>query len=875
MKKTLCVVLLAICTLASPIGAKTPDTVRERIDINENWKYQQDDPKQVGSSLEYKTVKAWLLPSANRFVCDKPAHLLPEGTPIGEGVSYAQPGFNDENWRRLNLPHDWAIEQPFDIGYNGATGKLPFWGIAWYRKTIDLPAEDAGKSIFLDIDGAMSYAMVWCNGKFAGGWPYGYASFSLDLTAFVKPGQSNTIAIRLDNPDLSSRWYPGAGIYRNVWLVKTSPVRVAQWSTFAMTKAVTDQEAVLSFQYEVENAASRPANVEVATDIFLLDAQGEPSGRAVASIPVKQFTLDPGKSIKDTTDFTIPNPKLWDLETPHRYVAVTRISQDGKLVDRYQTRFGVRSAEFTIQNGFLLNGRRVPIQGVCMHHDLGALGGAFNTRAQERQLEILKEMGVNTLRTSHNVPAPELVELCDRMGLMLQLELTDSWQSAKTKNDYNVLFDDWSEPDMRAMVRHYRNNPSVIMWSIGNEIPEQTRPQGGVIAANLHRITKEEDPSRPTSMGSNRPKTLGNPIVEAVDIWGINYSLRSYSTFRSLYPFRRVLASETASTVSTRGEYYFPVTNKRESHMQDFQISSYDKCHVKWGCTPDVQFDMLRKYPAMYGEFAWTGFDYLGEPTPYNNDLTNILNFSTPEEQQRAQKELEELGKIRVPSRSSYFGIVDLAGFKKDRFYSYQAHWRKDYPMAHILPHWSWPGREGEITPVHVYTSGNETELFLNGQSLGRRTKAQGQYRLQWDEVKYQPGELRVVAYKDGHPWAESSVHTAGEVARMKVEADRSYLTADGYDLAFVTVTLVDKNGVMVPRANNELQFGVSGAGELIATDNGDPTSFVSFQSPVKQAFNGLCLGIVRTKKGEAGSIHITVKSEGLPTETITVQSRK
>lgn len=844
---------------------------QELINLNRDWRYQENDPDGTDSTLHYSRLKPYLLPCANDFIKSGQKHIRPAGNPGGE-VAYVKPDFDDSSWRQLNLPHDWAIEGPFNIDYVGATGKLPYWGIRWYRKSFELSPKDTGKQIYLDIDGAMSFSSVWCNGQFVGGWPYGYASYRLDLTPYVKAGKKNMLAIRLDNPDDASRWYPGSGIYRNVWLVKTSPVHVAQWGTFIRNKEISTDKAVMDMTLQLENNTGKSVQASVKTDIYEQDETGNPKGTKVASCPAMKVKIEQQATTELQSVFVVPNPKLWEIESPACYVAVTRIEVDGREVERYQTPFGIREIEFTHDQGFMLNGRKVPIKGVCMHHDLGALGAAFNAVAAERQLRIMKEMGANAIRTSHNPPAPELVALCDRMGLMMQLEFVDSWHKGKRKNDYSILFDDWNEADMRSLVRHYRNHPSVIMWSIGNEVHDQVTDLGIEIARNLTAYSHDEDPTRPTTLGCNKRDAIYRDIVNQVDIFGLNYYHKTYPLFKEQNPTRRYHASETSSATSSRGEYFFPVTKNVNDSRSGFQLSSYDMTTIGWGCTPEEQFKMNEAYPFMSGEFVWTGFDYLGEPTPYNKDLTNLLNFSDPVELEAAKKELEELGKIKTPSRSSYFGIVDLCGFPKDRYYNYQSYWRKELPLVHILPHWNWPERVGEVTPVHIYTSGDEVELFLNGKSQGRRKKEHSYDRLTWDDVRYEPGELKAIAYKEGKQWAEQLVKTTGQPVALSVDPEKKTLRNTGTDLSFVRVDIVDKEGLTVPRTKNLLKFSVSGPVEIVATDNGDATSFVPFQSHEREAYNGLCLVILRSVSGKTGEAVLTVESEGLPVKKVNLQ---
>ena len=871
MKNRFLILLSFVLIVGRDVICANTSMVRERINMNRDWRYQIDDPDGTGTALHYSQLKPYLLPCANDFIIFGKRYQRPEGNP-GENIAYVKSDFDDSEWRHLNLPHDWAIEGPFNIDYNGSTGKLPYWGIRWYRKTLELSQDDAGKQIYLDIDGAMSYASVWCNGQYVGGWPYGYASFRLDLTPYIKAGQKNVLAIRLDNPDDTSRWYPGSGIYRNVWLVKTSPVHVEQWGTFVRNQQVDSEIAVMEMGVNIENHAGKDVQVKLQTSVYLQGKDGRPVGEEVTQSMTKDIAIKKDSWSSARFQFKVDKPKLWDIDTPNCYVAVSRVFMDGKEMDSYETPFGIRTIEFTHDQGFMLNGQKLAIKGVCMHHDLGALGAAFNEVAAERQLRIMKEMGANAIRTSHNPPAPELVALCDRMGLMMQLELADTWQKGKRKNDYNLLFDDWSEADMRSLVRHYRNHPSVIMWSIGNEMPDQTTDQGIIIARNLTAYCHDEDPTRPTSLGCNKRDAVFRDIVNQVDIFGLNYFHKTYPVFKEQNPTRRYHASETSSATSSRGEYFFPVTTDVNDSRSGFQLSSYDMTTIGWGCAPEVQFKMNEEYPFMSGEFVWTGFDYLGEPTPYNKDLTNLLNFSDPNELEKARKELEELGKIKTPSRSSYFGIVDLCGFPKDRYYNYKSYWRPDVPTVHILPHWNWQERIGEITPVHIYTSGDAVELFLNGKSLGRREKAHSYDRLTWDDVRYEPGSLKAIAYKNGQKWAEELVETTGKPAALQVTAEKTELKNDGTDLSFIRVAVVDSQGRVVPRSKNHLKFSVTGPAEIIATDNGDATSLLPFQLSERDAYNGLALVILRSQYMKQGKVVLTVESKGLPKQKIALK---
>ena len=868
--------VLALCVVATSLCAQNA-APRERSSFNAGWRFTKADPEGVGDTLNYAKIKDWLLPTSRELTTN--AALLARSRPAGnpaDAVAFAQSEFNDSQWRLLNLPHDWGVEGAFQQDFPGDTGKLPWWGVAWYRKHLELPAADAGRQILLEVDGAMAYASVWVNGQCAGGWPYGYASWRVDLTPFLKCGADNVIAIRLDNPKQSSRWYPGGGIYRNVWLVKTAPVRVAHWGTAVTTPDVGEKFATVKIQVSLDNAMAVDANVSVKNEIFELKADGS-RGKSVGSMAVSELKIPANQSAAGEGEAVVKSPKFWSLEKPQRYEVVTTVEQNGQAVDVYATPFGIRTIEFTVDKGFFLNGQHVKLNGVCDHHDLGALGSALNVRALQRQLEILKEFGVNAIRTSHNPPAPELLDLCDRMGFVVMDEAFDCWAEGKNRNDYHVLYADWHEQDLRALVRRDRNHPCVVLWSSGNEVPDQDNPAGPRLAEEHRAIIHVEDATRPATAAVSSYQAGFSGFENHFDVFGWNYKPENYGKFREKNPNLPMFGSETASTVSSRGEYFFPVPNfpvgkNRKEALADFQVSSYDFYVPGWASLPDTEFRGQEKNPFAAGEFVWTGFDYLGEPTPYGSDASILLNFSDPAEKARMQKEFDALGKIKVPSRSSYFGIVDLAGFKKDRFYLYQSHWRPELPMAHILPHWNWPDRVGQVTPVWVYTSGDSAELFLNGKSLGLKKKEQYEYRLRWNDVVYQPGTLKVVAYKDGKKWATDIVKTTGAPAKLLASADRSKIAADGQDLSFITVTVADQAGLQVPRSKNHLRFALEGPGEIVATDNGDATSFESFQAPERNAYNGLALVIVRAKPGQPGSIKLTASSEGLASGTITVK---
>lgn len=879
---------------------------RQRISINEDWRFYKYDSSSETDNLIYdvrpvvkdakddrpadakpteavqveatrEVLKPWIMPTSNSFIKDPHGHYVrPSGNP-GGNFPFVQHNFDDNTWERVDLPHDWAIKGPFYEGHNvevgGGMGRLPSHGVAWYRKKLNIPASDKGKSIFLDVDGAMSYAMVWLNGHLVGGWPYGYASWRVDLTPYIKPGGDNQLAIRLDNPNNSSRWYPGGGIYRNVWLTKVNPVHIGQWGTFVTTRDVSKASATIDLEVTIDNDSKNELVIEVITQLFALDENGKKAGDAITSFQPLKANVEAGNSASLKSSVVLKNPRLWGApptQTPHRYVAVTTVLQNGKTVDEYETIFGIRSLLFDPISGIYVNGEHIYIKGANQHHDLGALGAAFNVRAAERQLEILREMGCNAIRMAHNPPAPELLDLTDRMGFLVIDEIFDSWERKKTPLDFHLVFPEWHEQDVRAFIRRDRNHPSIIIWSLGNEVGEQyTGEEGAVIAKRLHNIAKEEDSTRPTTNAMNFAKP-DMVLPGVMDILSLNYQgegirdapeyaglegIRTsplYPAFHEKFPEKVILSSENAAALSSRGEYLFPVTGGVSAPVKDGHggnpktqhVSSYELYTAPFGSSADKVFSSLEKHPYVAGGFVWSGWDYLGEPTPYYS------------------------------ARSSYFGVIDLAGFKKDRFYLYQAHWRPELKMAHILPHWTWLERVGEVTPVHVFTSGDEAELFLNNKSLGRRKKGKYEYRLRWDSVRYEPGELKVVAYKNGKKWVTEIVKTAGSAANLELSADRTTISADGKDLSFISVRVVDENKVPVPHASNTIIFEVSGPGKILATDNGDPTSFTPFTSNVRETFNGLALVIIQSENGKTGSITVTAKSPGLKEAKVVIKTQ-
>ena len=787
----------------------------------------------------------------------------------GDVTGAVSPEFDDSKWETVSVPHDWAIFGPFDrnndlqnvaITQNfekkasvktGRSGGLPYVGVGWYRTKFDVPA---GKQVTLVFDGAMSEARVYVNGKEACFWPFGYNSFHCNVTELLNEnGKNNVLSVRLENKPQSSRWYPGAGLYRNVRVVTTDRIYVPVWGTQLTTPHVSSEYASVRLRTEIANAGEN--NIRVVTEIV------SPDGKVVA---VKDNTgkINHGRPFEQ--NFLVNSPALWSPETPYLYKASSKIYVDGKQVDEYITRFGIRSIEIVADKGFFLNGKHRKFQGVCNHHDLGPLGAAVNVAALRRQLTLLKDMGCDAVRTSHNMPAPELVELCDEMGFMMMIEPFDEWDIAKCENGYHRYFGEWAERDMVNMLRHYRNNASVVMWSIGNEVPTQCSPEGYKVASFLQDICHREDPTRPVTCGMDQVScVLENGFAAMIDVPGLNYRAHRYVESYNALPQNIILGSETASTVSSRGVYKFPVEKRASVRYDDHQCSGYDVECCYWSNIPDVDFALADDYDWTIGQFVWTGFDYLGEPSPYDTDSW--------------------------PSHSSVFGIIDLASLPKDRYYLYRSVWNKNVNTLHILPHWTWPGREGENTPVFVYTNYPGAELFINGKSYGKQRKLtagesealqgkdslalQRRYRLMWMDVPYEPGELKVVAYDAaGKPVEEKTVHTAGKPHHLELVADRTRLVADGKDLAYITVRVVDKDGNLCPSDNRLVSFSVKGAGRYRAAANGDATSLDLFHLPKMPAFNGQLTAIVQSTE-QSGEIVFEAKAKGLRTGKIVLSA--
>jgi len=905
----------------------------------------------------------------------------------------SQPGaekavFDDSAWQTVCLPHDWAISGPFNPSENGYAGKLPWKGEGWYRKTFTLDKAPEGQRVYFDFDGAMAFPKVYVNGQLAGQWDYGYMSFRVDATPYVRPGQ-NTIAVYVDTRNHGTRWYPGAGIYRKVTMTICDPVHVAHWGTVVTTPSVEDKSATVRVRSTVENHLGTDSKVTVA--VTLLD----PDGKTVAT-GEKADTIPAGGSRESDQSFTVANPQRWDISKPRLYSAKIVVRAGDEVTDTEAVPFGIQAFEFTANDGFHLNGRRVQLHGVCLHHDQGPLGAAFYPRAMERQLEIMRDMGVNAIRTSHNPPAPELLDLCDRMGFVAWDEAFDKWDGTADRVRGEPPLEQYGEKQIRNFVMRDRNHPSVVVWSIGNELggggrdgitPERVKFMSGFV--------RRYDPTRPVGMACDKPDLAEQPNFDALDLTGWNYG-RRYATYRQRYPDKPIIYSESASALSTRGFYELPLPSEKTQYSKQLQVDSYDLNAATWSDIADSEFQLMEKDTFVAGEFVWTGFDYLGEPTPFSQE-----------------------------AKSSYFGIVDLAGIPKDRYYLYRSYWRPDTTTIHILPHWNWPDRVGQNVPVFVYTNGDSAELFLNGKSLGKRTKGvlperpvnfakrkpvtasseesgkgnlkalandgdsssrwcaadnsanqwwqvdlgqvepvrfllielereaknygyqikastdaatwetiasketsrlpqwdgptqafhdvnvqarylrieftqlQGgawaglkefgayparaessyydvtyTYRLRWNDVVYEPGELKVVAYKDGKSIGEALMRTAGAPAAIRLTPDRKELAATGEDLCYVPVEALDSKGTLCPLADNLVRFKVEGSAEIAGVGNGNPMSIEPFQADYRKLFFGKAMLILRTREGQTGAVHVTAASDGLTSGETTVQCR-
>lgn len=901
------------------------------------------------------------------------------------GQDVHQPTYDDSSWQLVRLPHDWAIAGPFDPNVDGYAGKLPWKGTGLYRKVFVLDKKYKGKRVYLDFDGVMAFPKVYINGTLAGQWDYGYMSFRVDATDYIKFGAKNVVAVEVDTTRHGTRWYPGAGIYRKVVLTICEPIHLAHWGLFVTTPEVSDKSSTVKVTSTVENHS--PDNVEISIEQVIYDPDNK-----VCAKQTKKVSIDSGGKADLEQVFKVKDPRLWDVVSPNLYRLKTTIRLNKKVMDEQVDTFGIRTFEFTADDGFYLNGRRLQLHGVCLHHDHGPLGAAFYTRAMARQLEIMRDMGVNAIRTSHNPPAPELLDLCDRMGFVVWDEAFDKWDATADRLP-GVPLEEYACRQIRSLAARDRNHPSVVVWSIGNEIPEGGRdgvnPQRVSILADAFR---QVDPTRPVGMACHIPSMAERPNFQALDLTGWNYA-RRYAIFRQKYPDKPIIYSESASALSTRGFYELPMPKRKTDYSSQLQVDSYDLNAAPWSDIADAEFRLMEQDRFVAGEFVWTGFDYLGEPTPFSRQ-----------------------------ARSSYFGIVDLCGIPKDRFYLYRSYWRPDTPTVHIVPHWNWPDRVGKIVPVFVYTNGDSAELFLNGRSLGRRQKGivpqrpvnlakgclamasssqashpadrandgdpatswtaaspdpnqwwqvdlgpvkairylaidlereeknygytimasvdgndwdiiaekptssepmwggptevfhevdlsarfiriqfnrlQGkvwasikefgafqqevqstyydityQYRLRWDDVIYQSGELKAVAYKAGQPIGQAVVRTAGPPARLRLTPDRTHLVASGEDLCYILVEALDDNDTLCPLADNLVRFKVDGPAEIAGLGNGNPLSLEPFQADHRRLFNGKAMLILRTLEGKAGKILVTATSEGLASDKVMVRS--
>ena len=795
---------------------------------------------------------------------------------LGEVEGAEAQNFNDGQWRKLNLPHDWAIEGDFAIDNPSGTGggALP-GGIGWYRKTFVADKSLKGKKVFIDFDGVYMNSEVFINGVSLGKRPYGYISFRYDMTPYLKFGEENVLAVRVDNQEQpNSRWYSGCGIYRNVWLTVTNLVHVDLWGTYVTTPQVSEAEAVVSLRTSVKNEGLADADVVVVSS--LLDAEGNRVGEVSSVLPIQKDSV----TVYEQT-LKVASPVLWSVENPYLYTVETEVFAGGKKADEYATTTGIRSFSFDAEKGFILNGKQVKINGVCMHHDLGCLGAAVNTRAIRRQLEILQEMGCNGIRCSHNPPAPELLQLCDEMGFIVMDETFDMWRKKKTKHDYARYFNEWHERDLTDLVLRDRNHPSIFIWSIGNEVLEQwsdanadtlsleeanmilnfghsadmlAKAEEGMsvnslLTKKLADMTRALDPTRPITAGCNEPNPYNHLFASgALDIIGFNYHDDWFAGVPKNFPGKPFIVTESVSGLMTRGYYKMPSDKPivcperwdKPYYDASFSCSSYDNCRVPWGNHHEGTLKLVENNDFISGQYIWTGFDYIGEPTPYG-----------------------------WPARSSYFGVVDLAGFPKDVYYMYQSQWT-DKEVLHLFPHWNW--EEGqEIDLWAYYNNADEVELFVNGVSQGVKSKEPGVYHVMW-RVKYAPGSIKAVSRKNGEVVLEKEIHTAGAPAQIRLTADRTELQADGTDLSFVTAEVLDKDGNLCPNADNLVNFEVSGAAFIAGVDNGSPISMERFKDNKRKAFYGKCL-VVLQNNGEKGGIKLDAVSEGLEAATLVLNA--
>ncbi len=909
----------------------------------------------------------------------------------GDMKGAEKPDFDDSSWKVVRLPHDWAIAGPFNPKENGYAGKLPWKGAGWYRKTFTLDVKDNRRQVYFDFDGVMAFPRVYINGKLAGQWDYGYMSFRVDATEYIRTGE-NIIAVRADTTNHGTRWYPGGGIYRKVTMVVCEQVHISHWGTFVTTPEISDNSATVRVHTNIEN------HFDTGSEISVVVKLNDPDGRTAATTR-QDNTVPAHGSCELHQSFVIASPQRWDVTSPKLYTVSTIVSIGDKVVDSEITAFGIRTFRFTADDGFHLNGQRIQLYGVNLHHDHGPLGAAFYTRAMERQLEIMRDMGVNAIRTSHNPPAPELLDLCDRMGLVVWDECFDKWDDKAGRIRGEPPLEEYGEKQIRNLVLRDRNHPCVVIWSIGNEIGNQPYDREGKSPERVKYMSdfvRKYDPTRPVGISCHIPGTVDEPILDSLDLTGWNYA-RRYSRYRQRYPDKPIIYSESASALSTRGFYEPTLPNEKTQFSKQLQVCSYDLNSAAWSDIPDVEFKLMEDDSFVAGEFVWTGFDYLGEPTPFARE-----------------------------ARSSYFGIVDLCGIPKDRFYLYRSYWRPDTTTVHILPHWNWPDNIGEKVPVFVYTNGDSAELFLNGKSLGRRTKGllpakpanfalakatsassvetdkgniaakandgnnstrwcagsadTGQwwqvdlgevmpvgylaiefereaknygyvikgstdksnwatlatkntsrtprwggprhafhdvdararflrieftamregacasirefgaypekvesayydvtykYRLRWNDVIYEPGELKAIAYKDGNKIGQAVMRTAGEPSVIRLTPDRKELSATGEDLCYILVEARDKKGIFCPVANNLVHFDIKGPADIIAVGNGNPLSLEPFQADYRKLFYGKAMLVVRTREARTGKIQVSARSAGLRGTDTVIQSLK
>jgi len=765
---------------------------------------------------------------------------------LGDDSLASRSRYNDSKWRKLNLPHDWSIEGKFDEKAPGTTNEaaLP-GGIGWYRKAFVLPVSAKGKDVFIDFDGVYRNSEVWINGHYLGKRPYGYISFRYELTKYlyfaIKP---NVIAVRVDNSaQPNSRWYSGSGIYRNVWLVVSNRHGFKNWGTYVTTPEITSKSATVKILTSIDTAS---LDKQLRLKTTIIDASGKSVGSQTSILPGAGYMV----GCNQLEEIKITDPQLWSVDHPYLYKVLSQVLEGDKVLNSRTTTFGIRSLNFDEHKGFSLNGKPMKILGVCLHHDEGALGATVNVHAIERQLKILKEMGCNAIRTSHNPPAPELLDLCDKMGFLVMDEAFDMWKKKKTQNDYHLDWDKWHRTDLEDQIKRDRNHPSVFMWSIGNEIREQFDTTGIRITKELVGIVKAYDPTRTVTSALTETDPKKNNIYQsgALDVLGFNYHHELYPDFPKNYPGQKFIAAETMSALATRGHYDMPSDSIRrwphngkdplKDGNADMTVSAYDNVSAYWGSTHEETWKVIKKYDFLSGLFVWTGFDYLGEPTPYP-----------------------------WPARSSYFGIVDLAGFPKDAYYMYQSEWTNK-PVLHIFPHWNWqPGKTVDVWAY--YNCADEVELFLNGRSLGVKKKQGDDLHVMW-RVKYEPGTLKAISRLNGKPVLTQEIKTAGKAAHLQLIADKTKLKADGTDLSYITVKVTDADGNLVPDADNMISFKVNGTGFIAGVDNGSQTSLEPFKASYRKAFNGLCLAIIQSKN-QKGKINIQASSPGLQTTDLTI----